>query len=260
MKPAGFIKSRWLISQKLSQTMDRLAHHERLTKRVILKIGVNGLEIVVPRRFAKRRLPGILEANREWIDKELQRVKELPSIVAPGCINLKAVDEIWQLDYQARPTSDGRFSVEEKSSTRLLIEADVDDIRGVSSILTRWLHIKAHTHLVPWLKEVSREVEIPFQKATVRGQLTRWASCSKSGNISINRSLLFLPKHLVRHVLLHELCHIRSFITRPNFGGFSTSWNLIARPWKPRSRRQVSTSQSGFISDCPRETSVHIIP
>ena len=92
---------------------------------------------------------------------------------------------------------------------------------NVGSILTQWLHLKAHAHLLPWLKEVSQEVDIPFQKATVRGQTTRWASCSKIGNISLNRSLLFLPKHLVRHVFLHELCHIKVLYHSPEF------WNLF---------------------------------
>ena len=90
-----------------------------------------------------------------------------------------------------------------------MVEGNVDDIRGVSSVLTQWLHLKAHAHLVSWLKEVSLEVDIPFSKSTVRGQVTRWASCSKSGSISLNRSLLFLPIHLVSYVFLHELCHIR---------------------------------------------------
>ena len=190
-------------------------------KRVILKVGVNGLEVIVPRRFGKRKLPGILEANRKWIEKELQRVSESPSLVAPECINLNAIDERWQVNYLLYPTSDGRISVKEQTSNRLLVEGDVDDVRRVSSIITQWLHLKAHAYLVPWLKEVSREFDIPFQKATVRGQTTRWASCSKLGNISLNRSLLFLPKHLVRHVFLHELCHIRKLNHSPEF------WRLL---------------------------------
>ena len=190
-------------------------------KRVILKVGINGLEVVVPRRFGKRRLPGILEANRDWIEKELQRIKESPSIVAPECIHLNAIDELWQVDYQSPTTLDGRFSVKEHASTWLLVKGDIDNIGGISSVLTQWLHLKAHTHLVPWLKEVSREVDIPFQKATVRGQVTRWASCSKLGNVSLNRSLLFLPKHLVRHVFLHELCHVRELNHSPDF------WRLL---------------------------------
>ncbi len=188
-------------------------------KRVFLKVGVNGLEVVIPRQFAKRRLPEILEANRDWIEKELQRIKESPSFAAPECINLYAIDERWQVNYQPQPTSDGRFSVEEISSHQLLVEGDVDDIRRVSSVLTRWLHLKALAHLVPWLREFSLEVDISFKKATVRGQTTRWASCSKLGNISINRSLLFLPKHLVRHVFLHELCHTRQLNHSPDFWG-----------------------------------------
>ena len=190
-------------------------------KRVILKVGVNGLEIVVPRRFGKRRLPEILEANRDWIEKELQRVKETASLVAPDCINLCAIYERWQVKYQSHAAPNCRFSVEEHASNRLLVEGDVDDIRGLSSVLTQWLHLKAHAHLVPRLKEVSHDVDISFKKATVKGQTTRWASCSKLGNISINRSLLFLPKHLVRHVFLHELCHIKELNHSPAF------WRLL---------------------------------
>ena len=73
-------------------------------KRVILKVGVNGQGVVVPKRFGKRRLPGILEANREWIENELQRVEESPSLAAPECINLIAIDELWQVNYQSHPT------------------------------------------------------------------------------------------------------------------------------------------------------------
>ena len=190
-------------------------------KRVILKVGANGLEVVVPRRFGRRKLPGILEANRQWIEKELQRVSESPPLVAPGCIDLIAVDESWQVYYLSHSASEGKFSVKESDSNRLLVEGDVEDIGGVSSVLTQWLRFKAHAHLVPWLKEVSLEFDIPFQRATVRGQTTRWASCSQAGDISLNRSLLFLPKSLVRHVFLHELCHIKKLNHSPEF------WNLL---------------------------------
>ena len=201
--------------------IDYTLRESHRAKRVLLKVGVNGLEVIVPKRFGKRRLPGILEANREWIERELQKVKESPSLVAPECIDLSAIGERWRVNYQSPPTSDGRFSVEETASNQLLVEGDVDQVRGVSSVLTQWLHLKAHAHLDPWLREVSQEVDIPFQKATVRGQTTRWGSCSKSGNISINRSLLFLPKHLVRHVFLHELCHRRQLNHSPDF------WRLL---------------------------------
>ena len=194
----------------------RVSHR---AKRVILKVGVNGLEVVVPKRFAKRRLPEIIEANRHWIERELKRIKECPEPTAPDHIDLNAIDERWQVRYA--PTSGRRLLATEGAPFTLLVEGDVEDIRRVTSLLTQWLHLKAHAYLVPWLRDVSQEVDIAFEKATVRGQTTRWASCSKSGNISLNRSLLFLPPRLVRHVFLHELCHIRELNHAPEF------WQLL---------------------------------
>ena len=212
----------------LGNKIDYTLRESPRARRVILRVGVKGLEVVVPRRFGRRRLPEIIEAHRDWIEKELQRIQESPAVVAPHSINLLSISNTWEVDYQSLASSNDRFSVKEDAAKgilpdRLLVKGDVDDVPGVSLVLIEWLHGKAHAHLVPWLKEISQEVAIPFQKATVRGQATRWASCSQSGNISLNRSLLFLPARLVRHVFLHELCHIREAHHAPGF------WKHLSR-------------------------------
>ena len=191
-------------------------------KRVILKVsGLNGLEVVVPRGFNTKRLPEILKANENWITNQLQSAKQSSSLTAPEQIELRAIDQRWQVETQ--PGVDSRFLLWEGPSMVIEVQGDVGDVHGLALVLNRWLHVKARAHLVPWLGEVSRQVEIPFKKAAVRGQTTRWASCSALGNISLNRSLLFLPKYLVRHVLLHELCHIKELNHSPNF------WRLLQK-------------------------------
>ena len=189
-------------------------------KRVILKVSEqNGLEVVVPRGFSRRRLPEILKEKESWIETQLQQIKEVPAPTAPEYIDLRAMDQRWQVCYRGR--SDGRFVLREAAPNVLLVERDAGDVQGIASVLDRWLHLKAQACLVPWLRKVSREFDIPFNKATVRGQTTRWASCSKLGNISLNRSLLLLPERLVRHVFLHELCHIKQLDHSPKF------WSLF---------------------------------
>lgn len=189
-------------------------HHR--ARRVILRVYLpNCLDVVVPRKFSRRRLPEIFQAHRDWIQRELQRVEALPSLAAPRQIDLNAIDERWRVVYLDCTESEG--PAEEAAGRVLAVERDSGEVEAIAADLTGWLHGKSHDHLAPWLREVSRETGIPFQNITVRGQTTRWASCSKLHNINLNRSLLFLPPPLVRHVFLHELCHIKQLDHSPVF-------------------------------------------
>ena len=55
------------------------------------------------------------------------------------------------------------------------------------------------------------------------GSAAAGAACSTRGTISLNYKLLFLPRPLVRYVLLHELCHTR----QSNHG--VAFWALVAQ-------------------------------
>ncbi|MFC2051983.1 M48 family metallopeptidase [Chloroflexota bacterium] len=48
-----------------------------------------------------------------------------------------------------------------------------------------------------------------FNRVFIRSQKTRWGSCSKNNNISLNVKLVLLPEDLVDYVILHELVHTR---------------------------------------------------
>jgi predicted metal-dependent hydrolase len=46
-----------------------------------------------------------------------------------------------------------------------------------------------------------------YQAVKIRKSKTRWGSCSLQKNISLSLYLMTLPEHLIRYVILHELCH-----------------------------------------------------
>jgi predicted metal-dependent hydrolase len=69
--------------------------------------------------------------------------------------------------------------------------------------------MKGRVHLPPLLRSAAERHSFQVANVSVREQKSLWGSCSSKGNISLNSRLLFLPPRLVRHVLLHELCHLR---------------------------------------------------
>ena len=90
---------------------------------------------------------------------------------------------------------------------RRLLRVAVTDDMAMPLALRGWMQGYARQRLLPWLQAVSEECRLPFARATVRAQKTRWGSCTARGHISLNRHLLFLQPQLVRYLFIHELCH-----------------------------------------------------
>ena len=66
---------------------------------------------------------------------------------------------------------------------------------------------RAKQQLPPWLQQTSEELGLAYSGVSIRGQRTRWGSCSAKGRINLNYALLFLEPDLVRYLFVHELCH-----------------------------------------------------
>jgi len=102
-----------------------------------------------------------------------------------------------------------------------LISGPLADRRRVSITLRRWLCDLALTHFGEQLAMLASEIDMTYQRLQIRRQRTRWGSCSVSGTISLNVSLLFLQPEVVRYLMIHELCHTRHMNHSARF------WDLV---------------------------------
>ena len=58
---------------------------------------------------------------------------------------------------------------------------------------------------------------VDFGRVSVRGQHSRWGSCSAKGNLNFNYLLLLAPPEVLDYVVVHELCHRKEMNHSPRF-------------------------------------------
>lgn len=166
------------------------------------------VEVVLPARCDWAAAEAFVREHRDWLQTTLSQVRARravdPSLddPLPDVVPLPAVGESWRVEY--RPAR-RRYSERFHAGRRLTIaHAAPDEMRGA---LRDWLSARARRRLLPWLRELSGQLGLPYRSASVRAQKTRWGSCSSRHTISLNRNLLFVQPQAVRYLLIHELCH-----------------------------------------------------
>jgi predicted metal-dependent hydrolase len=196
--------------RSLAHTLDYSLRESQRARNVTLKVNrTQGLVVVVPRHFDRELLPSIIESKRQWIERQLTKFDSLPGKFdcdwPPSTIDLPGAGLSVPVSYRGI------------AGDRLRLRHDCDHLQiglpedynndNLAALLIKWLRTVARTHCESVARELSTATGLSFSKVSVRAQKTRWGSYSSRGTLSLNYKLIFLPDHLLRHVILHELCH-----------------------------------------------------
>ena len=79
--------------------------------------------------------------------------------------------------------------------------------RAMADLSTGIDKAQAKRELTGRLSILAKHHGFTFNKVSLRNQKTRWGSCSRNNNISLNMKLVLLPEDLIDYVMLHELVH-----------------------------------------------------
>ena len=173
---------------------------------------MRGVEVVLPRRAPEREAAAAIRELRPWIER---RVAELAGARAAVAARGDTVPYLGRtLALRGEP---GRERVTRRGDV-LLVPAG----EGRVPALERWYRRAARAEIEPRLDRACVLAGTSYSRLTIRGQRTRWASCSRSGAMSFNWRLLLAPEPVLDYVVWHEVCHLEVMDHSSRF------WRLLA--------------------------------
>jgi predicted metal-dependent hydrolase len=185
-------------------------------RRVRVSVDADGVEVVLPRRAAQSEAAAAVRELEPWIRRRLREVAHAREAVAARGDAVPYLGEMLEVR-----TESGRTRVHRRGAV-LWAPAGAER----TAALERWYRRAAHAEIADRLDRACALTGLSYSKLTIRGQRTRWASCSRSGTMSFNWRLLLAPEEVLDYVVWHEVCHLEVMDHSPRF------WALLAR-WCP---------------------------
>lgn len=87
----------------------------------------------------------------------------------------------------------------------------VDKKRAYQNALKNFFIIQSENILLKRLQKISELTGLKFNSLKIINSKSRWGSCDKDGNISINFRAVMLDENLRDYLIIHELAHTIEF-------------------------------------------------
>ncbi|PIP76686.1 MAG: hypothetical protein COW85_12840 [Ignavibacteria bacterium CG22_combo_CG10-13_8_21_14_all_37_15] len=205
-----------LFSKTIEVNSKKLAYRYRFSrkaKHLQLRINQQQLELVIPHRISFAEGEKFLTGKLDWVGKHFHLLQSEKKYYLFGKkITLRLEQDLFLEKYRVIIQDDVLvFRVPQKNifSSELLYE--------------KYLKHVAKKYLIERASELSVKFGFSVKRFSVRGQKTRWGSCSRRGNVSLNYNLLKFRKEVIDYVIVHELCHLRQLNHSKKF------WNEVAQ-------------------------------
>ena len=188
-----------LLGRQFSYTITR-----RSSRSLRLKLeNSNTFSVGVPRLTPNFVVDKFIQEHASWIVKNSLHLKKDTDLTAIN--QIKILDDTYYLHYEYAPRESLVIFPETHDIYLKAISFSTSHLKTVVNKKFRPLALKL---IKENLAIFSKQFGFKYGQVSVRNQSTRFGSCSHNGNLSFNWQIIFLPKAVFLHILLHELTHL----------------------------------------------------
>jgi len=159
--------------------------------------GSGAVEVVLPRRAPERAAAQAVRELKPWIERRRRTLARAAAEIARPAGTVPYLGRELRLVPQP-----GRERVHRRGDGLLVPRRDA------APAIERWYRRRARAEIAPRLDAATARAGTDYAGLTIRGQKTRWASCSTTGHMSFNWRLLLAPEAVLDYVVEHEVCHL----------------------------------------------------
>jgi predicted metal-dependent hydrolase len=156
------------------------------------------VRVTLPRRAPLRAADEAVRELAPWIERRRRALARAAAEVArtPGTVPY--------LGRELRLVPQPSRTRAHRRGESLFVPADA----VAEAAIERWYRRAARAEIAPRLDAAVARAGTSYTKLTIRGQRTRWGSCSQAGAMSFNWRLLLAPEPVLDYVVEHEVCHL----------------------------------------------------
>ncbi|MDD4237033.1 MAG: SprT family zinc-dependent metalloprotease [Desulfotomaculaceae bacterium] len=216
-------------------------------RRLLLQVRLDScvFEVVAPEAFNLVDLKDILMEKKVWILKKLEAADRLAAERQANQPQERSIfyrGRQYLVETRVEPGSTSAIEVEED---RLVVVVppgvDVDP----SAILERWLRQMARLLINQRIRVMNEKLKLPFKRVFIKGQRTRWGSCSQQKNLNFNWRLVMAPLPVLDYIVAHELAHLVEMNHSKKF------WALVEQIYPGYSEHRAWLKKNGRLLTLP---------
>ena len=144
-----------------------------------------------------------LDRQVPWLAERLRTQEQPVAFVSGAIVPLRGVDHVIRATGRVR----GQVEVGETPGGAPALFVPGDPAHRARRLID-WFRIEAQRDLNVRTRVHAQRLGVEIKAVRLRGQATRWGSCSANGNLSFNWRLFLAPPYVLDYVAAHEVSHL----------------------------------------------------